>query len=190
MIRTPKKLAQTSLGDYIVNAMGAEERANTTTSDHLTYTVTNTVRLPILDLAHLTIYVDSTLYTLTANDSVNLTTGAVTFETAYTTETVQLNYSWVESTITTLVTSPAATRTQITQIWVTNTNGSTTRDIKLYAHGTNSTNVLMAKIAVTAEETVRVDDMKVVLAAGETMSAIQNSNTEDVIVTVYGVEEV
>lgn len=86
-------------------------------------------------------------------------------------------------------TSPASTKTQITEIWLTNTNTTTARTVTLRAHGTASANTLLQEISIGAKETVIIDGCKIVLEATEGLAASQDAGT-DIILTAYGIQEV
>ena len=89
---------------------------------------------------------------------------------------------------TAVYTTPADHRTQITEIWITNTSTTDSRDVALFAHGTAAGNTIAQKITVEAEATTIIDGSKIVLDAAEVLAASQDAGT-DVILTAYGVEE-
>lgn len=99
----------------------------------------------------------------------------------------KLIQSALSTVISTMATGVAGGRTQVTQIFLAN-NGTATRYVTLYAHGTVAANVLLPKIEIYPESGKILDNLKIVLAAGETLSAKQDTGT-DVILTAYGVEE-
>ena len=82
----------------------------------------------------------------------------------------------------TLYTTPTGYRTQITEMWVSNT---TTDPISftLKAHGDLEGNILLNEVEV--EENLNIDGMKVVLDDSE---VVYGEGT-DLIVTAYGIEE-
>jgi len=85
-------------------------------------------------------------------------------------------------------TSPANTVTQVTEIWLANTNTTTARKVAIYAHGTAAGNTLIPELEIPAKGT-KIVNAKIVLAAAEVFSAKQDTGT-DVIITAYGVQEV
>lgn len=95
----------------------------------------------------------------------------------------------LSTTVTALYTTPANTRVQIVEIWMDNQNTNTDRKVNMYAHGTASTNRLNHNIPITADTGITISDNKIVLSAGEVFAMSQDTGT-DVIVTVYGIEEV
>ena len=95
----------------------------------------------------------------------------------------------LSTTVTARYTAPAATVTQITEIWLANTNTTTARTVALYAHGTAANNTLIQAIKIPANGTKGIDGSKIVLAAGEVLAGKQDAGT-DVILTAYGIEEV
>ena len=95
----------------------------------------------------------------------------------------------LSATVTAKYTVPANTRTQIIEIWIDNQNTTTDRKVNIYAHGTASTNRLNHNIPVTKDTGITISDNKIVLAAGEVLAMSQNTGT-DVVVTIYGIEEV
>ena len=86
-------------------------------------------------------------------------------------------------------TSPAGTVTQVTEIWLTNTNTTTVRTVTLRAHGTAAGNTLADRIEIPARDTAIIDGCKIVLEAGDVLAASQDAGT-DVILTAYGIQEV
>jgi hypothetical protein len=100
----------------------------------------------------------------------------------------KLCQSALSNSTTTMYTAPALTTTQVTEIWLANTNTTTTRKVTLYAHGTGTANVLLPAVAIPANGFISVSDAKIVLAAAQTISAKQDTGT-DVTLTAYGVEE-
>lgn len=86
-------------------------------------------------------------------------------------------------------TTPTKTQTQVTDIWLDNQNTTTTRFVKLHAHGTATTNRLVGKIQIRAGESVNISQGRIVLNAGEVLALAQDVGT-DVVCTVYGIEEV
>lgn len=95
----------------------------------------------------------------------------------------------LSTTATALYTVPTNTKTQIVEIWVDNQNINTTRKLSLYAHGVANTNRLSHNIPIAADTGITISDNKIILSAGEAFAMSQDVGT-DVVVTIYGVEEV
>lgn len=85
-------------------------------------------------------------------------------------------------------TTPAGVRTQVTEIWIANTNTATERKVTINAHGTAVANTLHPALPVSANGTVVLDNCKIVLNASEVLALKQDVGA-DVVVTVYGIEE-
>ena len=94
----------------------------------------------------------------------------------------------LSTTITAQYTTPASTRAQVTEIYLANT-GATSRTINIYANGTYSTNSVIVGLAVNGTASVVIQDTKIVLNAAKVIAAKQDTGT-DVIMTIFGVEEV
>jgi len=94
------------------------------------------------------------------------------------------------STVATAVyTAPAGTRTQVIEVWLANTNTTTIRNVTIFAHGLATGNTLIPLYPVAANGLQMLDGAKIVLTATETIGFKQDVGT-DVIVTIYGIEEV
>lgn len=91
--------------------------------------------------------------------------------------------------VTALYTVPATKQTQIIEMWVDNQNVTTDRKVNLYAHGTATTNRLSHNIPITKDTGISISDNKIILIAGEVFAMSQDIGT-DVVVTIYGIEEV
>lgn len=85
-------------------------------------------------------------------------------------------------------TTPANTRTQITEIWLANNNPTTARRVTVRAHGAAAANNLLPVLEIAANGAQIIGDSKIVLAAGAVFVALQDVGA-DVILTAYGVEE-
>jgi len=94
----------------------------------------------------------------------------------------------LSTTATAIYTTPANTRTQITEIWIANTNTTTIRNVTLYAHGLATANILIPLTPIALSGLQMLDNTKIVLLATETIGFKQDIGT-DVIVTIYGIEE-
>ena len=94
----------------------------------------------------------------------------------------------LSTTATAHYTAPASTTTQITEIWLTNTNTTTVRKVALYAHGTAAANTIVHELEIPAKGTNILDGCKIVLTAAQVLAAKQDVGT-DVILTAYGIEE-
>lgn len=90
-------------------------------------------------------------------------------------------------TAVTYYTGIANNRTQVTQIFLANTNTTTTRYVTLYVFGVAVGNVIAQKIEIPANGSVIIDS-KIVMLATETLSAKQDTGT-DVTMTLFGIEE-
>lgn len=100
----------------------------------------------------------------------------------------KLCQSTLASTVTAEYTSPANTKTQVTEIWLTNTSG-VTRTISLYAHGLANVNTLISSLPIEAGGVRVINGSKIVLEAAEVLGGKQDVG-EDVILTAYGIQEV
>lgn len=98
----------------------------------------------------------------------------------------------ISATPVTLVTGVTGGHTEISSIWIANTNSSTTRYVTVLAHGTgtNVSNILMPKIELPANgvQLVQLSNSPIILIDGDTLRMYQDVGT-DVTVTVYGIEE-
>lgn len=99
----------------------------------------------------------------------------------------KLSQGSLSSSLAAQVTGAADTRTQVTKLWLTNTNTTTTRYVQLTAFGTATANQLANNIELAAKASVLIDNA-VVLAAGEILYAKQDTGT-DVVMTTFGIEE-
>ena len=99
----------------------------------------------------------------------------------------KLAQSALTTTAATYYTGVTSYRTQLTQIFLANTNTTTTRYVTLYAYGTAAANTIAMKIELAANGSTIIDS-KIVLLASETFSAKQDTGT-DVTITLFGVEE-
>jgi len=95
----------------------------------------------------------------------------------------------LSSSTTTIYTAPTSTSSQIVEIWIANNSVDTARTVTIYTHGTSSINILVPGLSIPALDFKTIDNSKIVLAAGETISMKQNTGT-DITVTLYGVESV
>jgi hypothetical protein len=99
----------------------------------------------------------------------------------------KLGQSALNTTAVTVYTGQTNYRTQVTQLFIANTNTTTTRYVKVMAYGTAAGNVLIQNIELPAKGSVVIDS-KIVLLVNETLSALQDTGT-DVTFTAFGVEE-
>lgn len=99
----------------------------------------------------------------------------------------KLSQAALTATTATYYTGVTNYRAQVTQIFLANTNTTTTRYITLYTFGTGVGNVIAQKIEIPANGSVIIDS-KIVLLATETLSAKQDTGT-DVTMTLFGIEE-
>ena len=92
------------------------------------------------------------------------------------------------SSVAVIYTAPSSTTPQITEMWICNTNTSSTVTFSVYVHGTASTNLLLNENTLITRETKIVDGSKLILATGETVAFKQDSGA-DIVITGYGIEE-
>lgn len=95
----------------------------------------------------------------------------------------------LSSTVTAVYTVPASIRTQIVDIHIVNQNTTTDRKVSIYAHGTASGNQINRNTPIQKDVGICVADNKIILTSGEVLAMSQDIGT-DVVVTVYGYEEV
>lgn len=96
--------------------------------------------------------------------------------------------SALSASVTSRYIAGAGVTTQITEIWLVNT-GSTDRSVTLYQGGITNENMIANGISVPANGMTLLQDLKIVVAAGQTLAAKQDAGT-DVTMTAYGIEEV
>lgn len=94
----------------------------------------------------------------------------------------------LSTTATNKYTAPSNMMTQITEIWIANTNSTTARNVTMYAHGLANNNILIPYANVVANGLQMIDGSKIVLTASDTIGFKQDVGT-DVVVTIYGIEE-
>lgn len=85
------------------------------------------------------------------------------------------------------VTGAADTRSQVTEIWLTNTNTTTTRYVQLSVFGTATANQLANNIELAPKAGIKIES-RIVLTAGQILYAKQDTGT-DVAMTTFGIEE-
>lgn len=90
-------------------------------------------------------------------------------------------------TATAVYTAPDGGKTQVSEIWLANT-GDTARTVAIYAHGTDTVNLLVPGVEVAAYGTQIIDGSKIILGSEEVLAGKQDTGT-DVILTAYGIEE-
>jgi hypothetical protein len=100
----------------------------------------------------------------------------------------KLTQSALSNVATAYYTTSADTTTQVTEIWLVNTNASTARTVTMYTHGLTSTNIT-AIITIQPNTTALFGNSRIVLTETETLGFKQDTGT-DVIASVYGIEEV
>jgi hypothetical protein len=100
----------------------------------------------------------------------------------------RLAQSALSTTATARYTAPAATTAQVTEIYLVN-NGASDRAVDIYQGGTAATNRIMRGVSVPAGGCTILQDLKIVVAAGQTLAANQDAGT-DIIMTAFGIEEV
>jgi hypothetical protein len=92
------------------------------------------------------------------------------------------------STITVRYTAPTNTTAQVTEIYLANT-GPDERTFTLYQGGTAAQHVLLNGLVIPAGGSLLLQDLKIVVAAGQTVASRANAGT-DITMTLYGIEEV
>jgi hypothetical protein len=100
----------------------------------------------------------------------------------------KLAQSALSTSASAIYTAPVLTTGFVAEIWIANTNASTARIVTIYTHGTAAGNTIVPGLSIPASDFRNIGDIKVVLAAGESLAAKQDTGT-DVIITIYGVEE-
>lgn len=100
----------------------------------------------------------------------------------------RLAQSALSTSVTNRYTAPTGATAQITEIYLVN-GGTTDRKVDIHQGGTAVGNRIMRNILVPAEGFVLLQDLKIVVAAGQTLAARQDVGT-DITMTLYGVEEV
>ena len=100
----------------------------------------------------------------------------------------KLAQSALSTTATTYYTVPANAVTQATEIWLVNTNTTTTRTVTIYVHGLTTNNTLSI-VAIPPNGNALYSNSRIVLATTEVLGAKQDIGT-DVIMTIYGIEQV
>ena len=94
----------------------------------------------------------------------------------------------LSTTATAVYTAPTNVRTQITEIWIANTNTTTTRNVTVFAHGLANANTLIPLTPIAMSGLQMLDSTKIVLVPTDTIGFKQDVGA-DVIVTIYGIEE-
>lgn len=94
----------------------------------------------------------------------------------------------LSTTTAAVYTVPASTTAQVTEIYFANT-GATARTVNVTVGGTWSTNSVIVGLAVGGTSSVILQDTKIVGAAASIVAARQDTGT-DIIMTLFGIEEV
>jgi hypothetical protein len=100
----------------------------------------------------------------------------------------RLAQSALSTTTAAVYTVPASTTAQVTEIYLANT-GTTLRTVNITVGGTFSTNSVIVGLQVSGTASVILQDTKIVGAAATIVAARQDSGT-DIIMTMFGIEEV
>lgn len=100
----------------------------------------------------------------------------------------RLAQTGLSTTITNRYTAPANTTAQITEMYIVNT-GVVDRKVDVYQGGTDWSNMIMRGLTIPAYGFVLLQDLKIVITAGQALAAKQDTGT-DVFLTMYGIEEV
>lgn len=101
----------------------------------------------------------------------------------------KLCQSVIATSMAAVYTVPASTITQVTEIWITNTNVTTARVVSLAVHGTAAGNTILAPLSLAANETKVISNCRIVLSATEPLAAKVDAGS-DVNIAAYGIEEV
>lgn len=94
----------------------------------------------------------------------------------------------LSTTTSSVYTVPSSTTAQVTEIYFANT-GTTSRTVNVTVGGTYSTNSVIVGLQVSGTASVILQDTKIVGAASTIIAARQDSGT-DIVMTLFGVEEV
>ena len=93
----------------------------------------------------------------------------------------------------TLITGVSSGHTEVSSIWIANTNSTTTRYVTVLVHGTgtSASNMIIPYMELPANgvQLVQLNNSPIILEDGETLRAYQDTGT-DVTMTAYGIEEV
>jgi len=84
---------------------------------------------------------------------------------------LKLAQGYLTTTLAAMYTVPASKRTQITEIWLANTNAQLSKNVVLTAGDLVFKDVIGAKINLPAKETVVISETKLVLTASATLGA-------------------
>lgn len=94
----------------------------------------------------------------------------------------------LSTTTAAVYTVPTSTTAQVTEIYFANT-GATARTVNVTVGGTFSTNSVIVGLTVGGTASVILQDTKIVGAANSIVAARQDAGT-DIIMTLFGIEEV
>jgi len=98
----------------------------------------------------------------------------------------------VTANVVTLTTGRSGGHSEVSSIYLTNTNATTQRTVTLLAHGAGTAvvNELFHAIDIPAKGTklLQLSNSPIILPDGETLRAYQDIGT-DVTATIYGIEE-
>lgn len=100
----------------------------------------------------------------------------------------RLAQSALSATVTSRYTASTGSTAQVTEIYLVN-GGTTDRKVDIHQGGTAMSNRIMRNILVPAEGFVLLQDLKIVVTAGQTLAARQDVGS-DITMTLYGIEEV
>ena len=90
----------------------------------------------------------------------------------------KLAHGYLTTSLAVLYTVPASTRTQITEVWIANTDAGLSKDITLtVGDSTLAKNAIASAVTVNNADTVVLSDCKITLTASETFGGRINTNT-------------
>lgn len=89
----------------------------------------------------------------------------------------KLAHGYLTTSLAVLYTVPASTRTQITEVWITNTDAASAKDITLtVGDATLAKNAIVSAATVGSSDSVVISDCKIILTASETFGGWINKN--------------
>lgn len=104
----------------------------------------------------------------------------------------KLAQSQLTTTPTAIVTSATGVTTQISSIYLANTNTSAARNLTLLAHGSVlASNALIPKLEIAANgsQLIQLANSPIILEPEQSLYAYVDSGSAEVVATVYGVTE-
>lgn len=98
----------------------------------------------------------------------------------------KLAQATLTTTAAALYTTETFTTTQVSEIWLANTNATTARTVTLYAHGLGTSNII-STVIIPASSSAPISNARIVLNPGEILGAKVDTGT-DVTLTAYGIK--